>query len=231
MSSDASPAPARPVRDLLNARHSCRSFRPEPLAEEVVRDLLATAQRTASWCNTQPWQVVVTSASATDEFRSVLSGAVRSGVAGQYDLAAPSDYLNEYRDRRRSSGFALYSALGIAREDLSARTEQMLLNYEFFGAPHVAIVHAPAELGPYGWVDCGGWVANFLLAAAELGIGAIPQAAIANWSNVVREHLGIGADRQIICAISFGHEDTTHPVNEFRTDRAPLDEVVDLRGF
>jgi hypothetical protein len=35
----------------------------------------------------------------------------------------------------------------------------------------------------------------------------------------------------VVCAISFGYADVEHPVNRFRTERASLDDAVELRGF
>lgn len=61
---------------LLRRRYSCRAFRPETLPNAVVNRLFEMAQRTASWCNTQPWQVIVTSGNATERFRTALYEAV-----------------------------------------------------------------------------------------------------------------------------------------------------------
>jgi hypothetical protein len=34
----------------------------------------------------------------------------------------------------------------------------------------------------------------------------------------------------VVVGISFGYADRAHPVNAFRTSRAPLDDVVTLRS-
>ena len=68
---------------------------------------------------------------------------------------------------------------------------QALENYNFFGAPHVAIIHTDEALGIYGAIDCGAYVGNFMLAAQALGLGTIPQAALARHSGMIRRHFGI----------------------------------------
>lgn len=221
------------VRTLLEQRHSCRAFLAEPLPAEVVVDLLETAQRSASWCNTQPWQVVVTSGDETEAFRKRLCEPADHAdrTKQRYDIPQPIEYVGEYETRRRQAGLALYDALGIEHSDRAARRAQGLRNLEFFGAPHVAVITAPRSLGPYGWVDCGGWVATFLLAAADRGIGAIAQGSVVAHSPVVREHLDISDDRDLVCAVSFGYEDPHHPANAFRAARAPISEAVTMRGF
>ena len=103
-------------------------------------------------------------------------------------------------------------------------------NFDLFDAPHCAIISSPAELGAYGALDCGGFVTAFTLAAQAEGVATIPQAALAGFSPVLHRHLGIGDDRLILCGISFGYADPDAPANSFRTDRAPVDEIVDWRG-
>jgi len=101
-------------------------------------------------------------------------------------------------------------------------------NFRLFGAPHVAVVTTEARLGAYGVLDCGAYVNNFMLGAASLGVAAIAQAALASKSHVLREQLQILADRHVVCGVSFGYADASHPANAFRTARASLHEVLTL---
>ena len=55
----------------------------------IVR-ALEIAQRTASWCNVQPWTITITSGEATDRFRDALSGHV--GQAGWPNLQPDGDF-------------------------------------------------------------------------------------------------------------------------------------------
>lgn len=212
--------------DLLSRRWSCRAYRPEPVPEELLDSVLATAQRTASWCNTQPWQVHLLTGDAAEWLGKELSAHVLSGAPGVADLPIPDSYSGVYADRRREAGYALYASLGIERKDFAARTEQMLKNFTFFGAPHVLIVTSDREQGTYGAIDCGGYVANLMNAALDQGLGSIAQGAIAMHSDKVRELLGIAEDRVVVCAVSLGHPDEEHPVNQFRTSRGDLDGAV-----
>lgn len=211
--------------DLLGERHSCRAFLPDPVPHGVIAKIVQTAQRVPSWCNAQPWQVSVTDPAATERLSQALLQAVETD-APRPDLDWPLRYTGVYQDRRRTCGFQLYDAVGIAREDRGARRAQMLENYRFFGAPHVAIVTSEADLGAYGAMDCGGFVAAFTLAAQALGIATIPQAAIAAYAPTVRRELDLPGTRLILCAISLGHADPDHPANGFRTERASPDEVI-----
>jgi nitroreductase len=142
------------------------------------------------------------------------------------DFEKPAGYSGERLARRRECGWALYESVGVQRGDRAGSARQARENFAFFGAPHVAIVTSPAELGTYGAVDCGLYLATFLYAAEAHGVGAIAQAAIANHSPFVREYFEIPPDQLVLCGISFGRRDAAHPANAFRTTRAGLDEVV-----
>jgi len=213
---------------VLDGRFSCRAFRPNPVPRDTVARVVATAQKVPSWCNAQPWQLIVTAGAETERFRNALYAAA-SGTAPAPDMPWPEGYPGVYGDRRRACGFQLYDALGIQKGDRTASGRQMMENYRLFGAPHVAIVTSPAALGPYGAMDTGGFVTAFCLAAQSLGVATIPQAAIAAQAPFVRAHFDIADDRQILCAISFGFADTDHPANGFRTDRAAVDDVMEWR--
>jgi nitroreductase len=150
---------------LLASRYSCRGFLPDAVPRPVIERILSLAQRTPSWCNSQPWQVVVTEGAATDRLRAALYEHAKGGGEAGSDLPWPREYRGVYLQRRRESGFGLYKAVGIARDDMAGRERQSLENYRFFGAPHLALITSDEALGPYGAVDCGAYVSTFLLAA------------------------------------------------------------------
>ncbi|MDT0203241.1 nitroreductase [Nocardioides sp. AE5] len=210
---------------ILAERWSCREFEDREVPEATLREMFTLAQRTASWCNTQPWTTYLLSGQARERLAKALVESVIAGGGGA-DLPMPEKYVGVYQDRRRGAGYALYESLGIAREDREARDAQMLKNFSFFGAPHVAIVVTDANQGTYGAIDCGGYVANLLNAAHSLGVATIPQAAVAMQSPVVREVLDLPADQLVVCAVSIGYAVADHPVNQFRTSRASVDDAV-----
>ncbi len=223
---ETGPAPIDVLERLMTSRYSCRAYRAEPVPRAIIERILAAAQNTASWCNSQPWQVTITSGEATGKFRDVMVGVASGGQPASGDFPFPREYRGVYQERRRESGFQLYNALGIARGDKAAYAKQTLENFNFFGAPHVAIITTDEALGVYGAIDCGGYVTSFMLAAQALGLATVPQAALAFHSAVVRAHFGMAEDRRVVCAISFGYPDRGHKINNYRTGRASLPDVA-----
>lgn len=137
------------VEALLNERYSCRAYRSDPVPRAIIEKILKAAQRTASWCNSQPWHLVITSSTETERLRRAMVEAATSGE-GASDFPWPREYLGVYQERRRESGFQLYNAVGIPRGDKEGYARQGLENFKFFGAPHVAIVTTTEPLGTYG---------------------------------------------------------------------------------
>lgn len=214
------------LQALLRRRHSCRAFLERAVPSKVIETIVQTAGRVPSWCNAQPWQVVVTHEQETEQFRAALMDHVTSGGVADPDLPFPQGYSGAHQDRRRTCGFQLYDAVGIEKGDRAASARQMMENFNLFGAPHVAILTSGTELGPYGAMDTGGFVTAFTLAAEALGVASIPQAAVASYAPFVKEFFGIAEDRLLLCAISFGYRDEAHPANSFRTERAALGEIL-----
>jgi len=212
------------LAELVQERYSCRGYRPDAVPRATIDAILQLAQRTASWCNSQSWQVCVASQVATERLRNALMQYARDHEPDP-DFAWPQ-YEGVYLKRRRECGLQLYSATGVARGDNEAAARQRAENFRFFGAPHVALVTTDSALGVYGAIDCGAYVGNFMLAARAHGIACIAQAALAAFPNFWREQLALTVGRKVICGISFGLEDPAHPANSFRTSRACVEEAA-----
>lgn len=211
---------------LSSGRFTCRAYHPTPVPDDVMESIVDIARKSASWCNVQPWQVLIASAQTTETFRHALMEHATHATGVESDLPFPEEYRGDFAERRRDAGYRLYEALGIDRSDKARRAAQSFENFRMFGAPHVAIVTIPAELGPYGAVDCGAFIGSFLLAAHAHGVSTAPQAALARHARFIRGYFGIGDERMMVCGIAFGYAKLDHPVNGFRTSRAPLNEVM-----
>ena len=211
----------------MDNRYSCRAYLSKEVTNENINQIVSTASKVPTWCNAQPWSVLVTKGNQTKAFSKALVDAVKSGPMNP-DFDWPKQYTGEYQARRRVCGYQLYESLGIAREDRKSRAEQMMQNFKFFGAPHVAIITTESDLGPYGAMDCGGFIALFALAARALGVASVVQASVTGYAPIIRSHFRIPENRLIQTAITFGYENKDHPANGFRTQRAAIEDVVDI---
>ena len=153
--------------------------------------------------------------------------ALRSGDKGHADYQYYAHKFPEpYRTRRFVCGMALYEALGIERSDKEARAGQWEKNYHGFDAPveFFFFVDEALELG--SWVDTGMFILSVMLAARAHGLETCPQAALAEYPDIVREVLVLPSEKKLICGVAMGYPDREAPVNNYRTERAPVDEFT-----
>ena len=218
-------------------RRSCRAFSSQQIPADVLQRVFELAQLTASWCNAQPWQVIVTRGAGTEKFRTGLhevasadamkqiSPEARMSADRRSDLPMPSEYTELRKERRRKAGGQLYEAMGVM-SDRAASAKYTLENFRLFDAPHAVILTSAKELGTYGVLDVGGYLANLMLVLQSFAVSSIAQAALAVYGDYVHEFFKIPDDQVVICGMSIGYADEGHPSASFRTSRAPLSEIV-----
>jgi nitroreductase len=202
-----------------------RGFRPEPVPRPTIERAIGVAGRSPSWCNTQPWELLVTAGGGTERFREALSAAFEREPAVP-DYPFPAKYEGAYRARRLETALQLYDAVGLVRGDREASAAQAAKNFRLFDAPHVAVITTDASLGEYGAVDAALFLGNLVLAFEALGVGCVPQAALAAYGDAVRAHFGLPVSRLVLAGVSFGWEDGAHPANGFRTGRVAPSEFT-----
>jgi nitroreductase len=221
-----------PFATLAAARRSVRGFRPDPVPRAVVEHLLETARTAPSGANLQPGKFTALTGAPLRTLIDDLAAAIDTNRPGvkQYSYF-PDPMPPHLKARQRAAGFALYAALGIDRRDLDGRRAQFRQNYRFFDAPVGIVVTIDRRMGAGCYLDLGMALQTFLLAATDAGLAACGIGALATYGDVVHQSLALPPDDLVICGLALGHEDTAHPANKTRTDRAPLAEYAEFRGF
>ena len=210
---------------VLRARRSVRGYLPDPVPDAVQAEIFALAAWAPSNCNIQPWAVHVLSGA---RLRALGRDMIAAATTGRPRPDVPMDtaYLGVFRQRQVGAAVALYSAMGIGRDDHAGRRDAFLRNLDAFGASLAAFVFLPEGFGLSEASDLGGYAKTLMLAMTSRGVASCAQGALSLYPDLVREHLGLAEGPQLIMGISFGYEDPDHPANAARTDRAGLDEIV-----
>lgn len=217
--------------EVVYARRSIRAFLPQPVPDEIIRDVLEEAQHSPSNCNTQPWNVHVVSGNKRDELSLALHEANR---AGRYSLDfsfSNKAFTGRHDERVREQGKIYYESLGVKRDDEEARAKAASVNFSFFNAPHAAFLFMPVvgdnvrvagDLGMYGQ--------TFLLALTAKGLGGVPQTVLGMFADTVRDVLGVSSDQKLLYGISFGYADEGAQANRTRMGRDPISSNVTFHG-
>ena len=208
------------VTDAVNRRKSVRAFRPDPVSNDVLAELLTTAARAPSGGNVQPWRVYVVNGDSMERFREFI--AERPPGAPAYDIY-PQPLGEPYRSSRFKIGEDMYASIGVGREDKAGRFAQFAKNLDFFGAPAAFFCFIDRQMGPPQWSDLGMFLQTFMLLAQEAGLDTCAQEAWAVHAAAVAEFVGAPDELQIFCGMAIGHADDDHPINSVVSEREPLD--------
>jgi nitroreductase len=212
---------------IATARHSTRAFLDRPVAREVLAHVLTVAAHAPSTRNGQPWQVEVVTGAARDELAARLCEAFDRGVPPAPDYRNRPDHPDEVTEQRaRDAGAGLLAAAGIDRADQAARRAHLRNNLEFHGAPVAMLLHLRSDAPPGTFLELGLFLQNVMLGLVSCGLGSCPQYSVAGYPQVIRQVLGLGEDRLVVCALAVGHPDPGAPVNTFAPERAGLAEYT-----
>jgi nitroreductase len=211
----------------VRGRRSIGAFHPEPIADDVIREVLEEAQLAPSNCNTQPWNVHIVSGRKRNELSRALHEAADAGRTSSDFFWDEMAFTDCYGERHRDHGKLYYESLGVPREDREQRRRAAAVNFSFFDAPHVALLFMPV-IGDSVRVagDIGMYGQTFLLSLTARGLGGVPQTVLGLYADTIREPLGISPDLKLLFGISFGYPDAAAPSNAARVGRAPIAESV-----
>lgn len=227
--------------EFVRSRRSTRSFKSDPIPDDVLQRVLEDAKWAPSWTNTQPYFLAIASGEATkrlsEEYLQLFDDSVPAQSGNKWEIikmyltgkGKPSwdyrttlPYPEVLTPYRRKTGHELYTLLGIDRKDRKARDAQWRRNFEFFGAPTVIFVFVHHGLKQFAAQDAGLMEQTLMLSALANGLGTCAQGAIATWAGPVRKEFDIPEGYKFITAISIGYPDD-HIINTFNPGRRTID--------
>ncbi|MCB2088116.1 MAG: nitroreductase [Sphingomonadaceae bacterium] len=221
------------VSQAVESRRSIRAFTSQPVDRAVLERVLAKAQHAPSGGNLQPWHAQILTGEPLAQLIDAVSAELpRGAMGGDTEYAVyPEGLAEPYRSRRYKVGEDMYAALGVTREDKTGRMIQFARNFRAFDAPVLMLVHFPRFMGSPQWSDVGMWLQTLMLLLREEGLDSCAQEAWSLYHSVIRNTISIPDDHILFCGLSIGYADPSAAINGFAVDRAPLDEVVEFKGF
>lgn len=214
--------------DVIRSRRSIRRFLPTPIDSALLLELLDLAACSPSGVNTQPWHVhVLTGAKKAELTAAILAESETPTFEhkGEYDYY-PAEWAEPYLGRRRQTGHALYSLLGIDKKDVPAMRAQWARNYAFFDAPVGLIFTLDRNLGIGSMIDYGGFMQTLMLAARAHGLDTCVQAAFTEYHPIIHQLLDIPESQMVLCGMSLGYADPAAPENTLQLPRIPASEFT-----
>ncbi len=215
------------IKEAIEKRFSVRAFTKEVPDIEMIKAILKTAGTAPSGGNIQPWKVYVLTENAKNELSKKTLYNFDNGVQEdiEYDIY-PKPLADEYKKRRYECGADMYNALAIGKDDLDSRFKQIRENYNFFGAPLGMIITIDKSFGKNGWGHVGMFLENLWLSAIDYGLGICLQESWSIYPKTVKEVTKHPDNEIVWCGVAVGYEDSSNPINQYRTKREDLDSFV-----
>jgi nitroreductase len=218
------------IIEAIKSRHSVRAFKPDPVPQKVLQELITVSTRAPSWANTQTWEFAVVGGEVMRDLRQMLASKA-FGQDERTPVIPLPEWPSPYKERRKENGVRIYEALGVGREDEEKKLNWFVDMYRFFDAPNAIYIYTDEGLSAWAIMNVGIIAQTICLAALQYGLGTVMLAAGINYPDAVRSILNIPGSKQLLIAIAIGFPDPAAKINQFRSNRVPLSEICTWHGF
>lgn len=211
--------------EVIKERKSIRSFIDKQVSIEDVLEILEAARWAPSASNLQPWEFWA----VTGKKRQELVGKLLEALQKSGTTYSPGGGLSEkYAERLNkliSDILPFIEKAGIIDPNWIMKG-----SLSFYGAPVVIIVLF--DKGSHSnKINVGIAIQNILLSAYDKGLGACSLNIPLRFESIIRETLDVPKNLKISNTIALGYIDEDNPLNNFKSSRAPIDEISKLIGF
>ncbi len=218
--------------DAIRTRRSIRGFKPTPVPEEIIAQILDLARMAPSATNCQPWEFIVLTGESLQKASQANIEQSNLGAVISLDIPVcpPNELPSPYVDRQNALARDLFGSANIERSDKQSRREWQLRGKRFFDAPAAILVCADEKIynerHQISLIDIGIVTQTIALLAMEYGLGTCIQQDTVFFPDSLRQALEIPSSKKLLVAICIGYPDREFPSNKFGRNREPLDSMV-----
>ncbi|MEW6456854.1 MAG: nitroreductase [Acidobacteriota bacterium] len=214
------------IIEAIKERRSIRAFRNDPIDKKIIEKILELALKSPSFQNSQPWEVIVVSGKKKDGLSQILYKMAEREAPKNPDLPLPVSFPEDISKRVDEHNLRRYRLLGIGAEEVQKKRELRLRNYLFFEAPVIIFLVQDKSLPLWSIFDMGLFSQTLMLASLNFGIYSCPQASVVYYPDEIRKFLDIPENKRIVIGISLGYPDWDAIINQYRSFRVDLSEIV-----
>jgi len=161
--------------EVILGRRSIRGYKPEPVPQKLIEEILELAMRAPSSMNTQPWSFYVITGDPLEKIRAGNTERMLAGVPQSREFRTGEAFSGPHRERQIGVAKQLFSAMGIERDDKDARQDWVMRGFRQFDAPVCVIITYDRAVDgsddtPF---DCGAVATALVNAAWSRGLGTV----------------------------------------------------------
>jgi len=214
----------------IKSRKTVRAFTSIPVSREILLELLDVAIKAPSWSNSQTWEFAVVGGEVMEELRQVLADKAMKQEERNPDIPR-AEFPSPYHERGRENITRLQQLLGSSRDDKDKQLQWASRMMGFFGAPSCIIVYTEKGISNWALLNIGLVIENISLAALNYGLGTAILAAPVGYPLEIKRFLNIPESKQLVVGVAIGYPNAQVKVNEFRSNRVPLEKISSWHGF
>ncbi len=209
----------------MEERKSTRAFLERPVGREKLERLLSFATRAPSAINLQPWEITVVSGGGRVRLSRLLVKRLKErnvSCAPGAKKALPEVFVERQRGLR-----------DVILPNLPEHTPfENFINEgscNFYGAPTAIIIAIDEIFSSVRLTDIGILLGYIVLGAHVMGMGTCPVGLITAFEDEIRDTLSIPDQKRVVIGVGVGYPDPDAAVNQARSTRASLGDVVKWR--
>ncbi len=215
------------IREVIKGRRSIRKYKADEVSEKIIREIIEDARWAPSGGNTQPWELYVATGESLRKFKEANQRNLLEGVPLTPDIAMQQDWPEVMKRRYQAVTKNTLTSQNIDRKDKEARRRFNAEMFAIFDAPGLILFCLDKALSVgYAMLDIGMILQTVCSLAYDRGLGTCILAASILYPQVAREILFVPESKNVIIGIAIGYPDWEAPVNNFKRERAELDEFV-----
>jgi nitroreductase len=212
--------------ECISTRKSIRRFKPNPIAREVLMEVIDIAKWSPSYKNSQPWEAVICSGAKKETLSKMLIELLTKDARPSPDVPAPQSWPPLEADRIEEHFKHRRATIGVDLRDPDHIKKIKKDNFQFYGAPHVIYLFQDASLSPWSLFDLGLFAQNLMLVAHAKGLGTVAQAFATDYAQEIKQFLTIPDSKRLILGMPIGYPDTESQEYTYRSHRVATAELV-----
>jgi len=191
-----------------------------PVEREKLDAILEAAARTPSWANSQPWEAFVATGKTLERIREGYREKYAQKSVAEPETPRPKEWSAAAVKNREVLHQDMQRDCGEAVSQFGA------LNQAMFHAPAVIYICMDKVLSEWSLYDIGAYSQSIMLAAVELGLGAIQAITLMLFPDVLRREMGIPDHLKLTIGIAVGYIDKENGINNLVSSRKPFSETI-----
>ena len=212
-------------KEVVNNRHSVRDFSDQVIDHQTIKEIIALAQKSPSWVNSQPWKVYVATGKTLQNIKDAYVKKDAEKGYPDFPVMHRDDWSAETQKNMKQWRHEIvhhFENFDEAHEKMSSASTHL------YNSPAIVFVTIPKNSSLWSVFDAGAFCQTLMLAAKDKGLDSIPTYTSVRFPDVIRQNMDIHDNETLVIGLSLGYaKDAT--INTYRSKREDIDDIAKFK--